>query len=218
MNSTTEALTRMSPVEFQNTDEVVKRLREQKDQIKVWFSNRKSSLKEIVTHSVGSNTFRAFHHMPQKPSVVFREWASHECENAGSHLKDIRTQADYDEWIKQLCERLNQAWKEIMGQEMPFGPRRKLPNLLLKEFVLWTGHSDALRARLIDWLHVPLDSYSLVAIRNCIHDPEIPRSATMKFVTGETMYNQIQAIIRGIASQATVPAIYFDNLVWNSPH
>lgn len=150
--------------------------------------------------------------------MVFREWASREFSNAEQDLNDICSQSNYDEWIKQLCERLNRAWNEKMGQEMPFGPRRKLPNLLLKEFVLWTGLDDALRTRLIDWLHVPLDSYSLVAIRNCIRDPEIPKSATMKFVTGEAMYSQIQAVIREIAGRAHVPAIYFDNLVWNSTH
>ena len=84
--------------------------------------------------------------------------------------------------------------------------------------VLWKEINDAQRHTLINYLHVPLDQYVLVAIRNCISDPEIPRTATMGFVSGETMYNQIQREIRKLTHKAQVPAIYFDILVWDMRH
>lgn len=101
---------------------------------------------------------------------------------------------------------------------MPYGASRKLPDLLLKGFVRWTGLREGLRQRLIKFLHVPLDAFTLAAIRNCIADPEIPPDATMRFVAGPTMYNQIQNAIRAVTNQAKVPAIYFDVLIWDMSH
>lgn len=88
-----------------------------------------------------------------------------------------------------------------MGQEMPFGPLRKLPNLLMKEVVLWTGLNKSQRDRLLGYLHVPLDSYTLRGLRNCIAEPSIPKHANMGFVTNEAMYNRIQVTIREIAGK-----------------
>ena len=48
-----------------------------------------------------------------------------------------------------------------MGDILPFGPSRKLPDLLLKAYVRWTGLTDDQRNRLIPFLHVSLDSLSL---------------------------------------------------------
>jgi hypothetical protein len=208
------------PHDFQDAKEIADRLLRSKVRIDKWFAERIDSLQAIVSHAVGGNTFRAFRHMPQKPSAVFRAWALVECKNATTirKLKGVRSQADYDKWLKHFSNRLNHAWQRRMGQAMPFGPMRKLPNLLLKEIALWTGLSDGERDKLIKWLHVPLDKYTLVGIRRCIDKPEIPRSATMKFVTDETMYNRLQVAIRRIARRAGVPAIYFDNLAWNSKH
>ncbi|HEY2894965.1 MAG TPA: hypothetical protein VGJ16_12150 [Pirellulales bacterium] len=208
------------PHSFLNKEELVEELASNKHKIELWFSERQDSLDKIVHQSVGSNTFRAFRKLSQKPSVVFRNWALGECEAAGfrDQLNRIDSQSTFDGWIKGLSDRLNAAWQASMSESIPYGPRRKLPNLLLKEVVRWTALDEAHRARLVNWLHVPLDSYTLSTIRNCILDPAIPKNATMKFVVGATMYDQIQAVIRALAVEARVPAIYFDNLAWNAAH
>ena len=208
------------PYEFQNRQELIERLRDGKADIGKWFAERKESLEDIVRHSVASNTFRAIQRLPQKPSIVFRTWASEESMRPTfiGELEAVRSQAEFDGWLRQFSDKLNDTWQKQMGQAMPFGPRRKLPNLLMKEVVLWTGLSNGQRTNLIQWLHVPLDSYTLVGIRNCIENPKIPKRATMGFVASETVYDQIQLAIRKIAAEAKVPAIYFDNLAWNSKH
>ena len=213
----------MSPsshYKFEDLQQLIERLRDGKAEIEKWFAERKESLEAIVRHSVAGNTFRALQRLPQKPSIVFRRWASEETMRPTfiGELEAIRSQADYDGWLRQFSDKLNDTWQKRMGQAMPFGPRRKLPNLLMKEVVLWTGLSNGQRTNLIQWLHVPLDSYTLVGIRKCIENPKIPKRATMGFVASETVYDQIQNSIRDIAGQAEVPAIYFDNLAWNSKH
>jgi hypothetical protein len=208
------------PHQMRNTQDLIHHLSTRKTELAAWFDNRKDSLSQIVTDSVGGNTFRAFRNLPCKPSVVFREWALATLEDRSSvsELEGIRSQAHYDDWTKRFCGRLYQTWQERMGKRMEYGPGRKLPNLLLKEFMLWSGLNDDRRHDLIGFLHVPLDRYTLVGIRNCVTDPKITMTATMKSVSGETMYDQLQSAIRQIASTAGVPSIYFDVLAWNMSH
>jgi hypothetical protein len=208
------------PHQMHDTQDLIRHLSARKTELGKWFDNRKGCLSQIVDDSVGGNTFRAFRNLPCKPSVVFREWALTALEDRVTvdELEGIGSQAHYDDWVKRFCGRLHRAWQERMGKRMEYGPGRKLPNLLLKEFMLWSGLSDERRHDLIGFLHVPLDRYTLVGIRNCIPDPEIPKTATMKSVTGETMYDQLQFAIRHIARTAGVPSIYFDVLAWNMSH
>ncbi|MGH2522545.1 MAG: hypothetical protein ACRDH2_08580 [Anaerolineales bacterium] len=208
------------PYEFRDEEEIVKRLSRHKTKIGKWFDKRIETLGEVTFTGVESNTFRAFRNMPKRPSLIFREWASAEFQNKKliKELVSIDSQPRYDDRLITFSDRLCQVWRKQMGIIMPYGPSRKLPNLLLKCFVLWNGLNNKQRNNLIGYLHVPLDSFTLVGIRNCISDPQIPATATMRFVAGETMYNQIQKAIRDITSRVEVPAIYFDILAWNMSH
>ena len=73
-------------------------------------------------------------------------------------------------------------------------------------------------------LHVPLDEFSLVAIR-CVagsgeFGPEIriPSKPTMSFVQLPEYYSQLQQLMRGVADLAGVPPISIDLLAWNVAH
>lgn len=209
------------PYQFRDAQEIIDRLSESRDEIAKQFEKREASLEQIARVSVGGNTFRAFRGRPSvRPSVVFRDWAAKVLadKNTIGGLIDLESQTAYDEWLREFSCAFRRMWQERTGTLIPYGPSRKLPDLLLKHSVWWTGLHDAHRTRLMDFLHVPLDSFTLVGIRNCITDPEIPPTARMNFVVGTTMYNQIQAAIRAVTDQAHVPAIYFDVLAWNMRH
>jgi len=207
------------PYEFDDEQEVINHLRGNGRKISEWFEHRES-LDEAIRVAVGANVFRVFRNMPHKPSVVFRQWAFAEFtrKKTTNYLKAIRSKAAFDAWTSRLSKRFRETWFDKMDCRMPYGPSRKLPDLLLKRLTRWTDLTDSERMRLILNLNVPLDSYTLVGIRHCIHDLEIPRSATMKFVAGEIMYDHIQPKIRRIAGKARVPAIYFDVLAWDMAH
>ena len=213
-------MARAAPYEFQDAEEIIDWLSKKKSEISHWFDQCEQSLDEIIHESVGSNTFRAFQNLPQKPSVVFRKWASYECKE-GSALKElegVRSQLDFDAWSKEFSNRLGRAWEDKMEQSMPYGPMRKLPDLLVKRLMRWSGIEDDRRTEVLSYVHVPLDRYTLVGIRNCINDPVIPGTATMTFVTSLMTYNKVQSAIRNITDRARVPAIYFDVLAWDMSH
>lgn len=218
------------PCEFRDTEALIKHLKQKKPHLAKWFDERVGSDEEIVKNSVAGNTFRAFHNMPCKPSEVFRAWASEQLRDKSTikRFKNLSSQRQYDRWIKKFSEGFRRYWEQKMGAEnsIYYGPGRKLPNLLLKRLVLWDQIADRQHKRLIEFLHVPLDKFTLAAIRNCISEfPEeskvigsIRRNATMRFVDSEEKYTKIQRIIRRIGKQAGVPPIYLDVLAWDMYH
>jgi len=170
---------------------------------------------------VGPNTFRAFHNMPRKPSEVFREWALEALcgrPDCFRNLLSIENRADYDRWLHSLAADFRRYWKRQMGCEIPFGPSLKLPNLLMKGICGVREIPEATYGRLVWFLHVPLDSYSIQAFRNCIdvrlqtQIGRIPPTAGMGFVKTLEVYDGLQGAIRLLAEKAKVPPIAIDIL------
>ncbi len=207
------------PHEFRDAREVVKYLAKRRNTLSRWFLER-TDVDRIPYDAVGANTFRAFHHLPQRPCDVFRGWANRAIrdDNAVRPILTARSQSEFDEYVRRFSERLRRAWRTQQGQVLAYGPSRKLPNLLLKHYARYERLSNGERTRLIEHLHVPLDSFTLIGIRNCVNEPRIPRNASMSYVQDEVVYNSIQAAIRDVAHRAEVPAIYFDVLAWNMGH
>jgi len=217
------------PNEFCNKEELIGYISQKKKDLSKWFENRCESLDDIITASVKGNTFRAFPNMPRKPSKVFRGWASEQLNNKdrAREFMCLSSEQQYDQWVREFSKSFHYYWEKEMGTQnsIGYGPSRKLPNLLLKHLVLWKQIRDNQRKRLIKLLHVPLDRFTLVAIRNCICDFTefeviglIRKDVGMSFVDTEKKYNAIQQIMRAIAKRAGTPAIYIDILVWNKQH
>lgn len=202
-----------------NRAEIVRRLSRSKDRIRKEF--KEQSLGEVVTLSVGTNTFRAFRKLPTSPSKLFREWAVGQLEARETVrvLATMRSQAAYDVWVEKLSARLRTHWRKQTDNSLNYGASRKLIDLLLKGYARWnwSGLNEAQRENLISYLHVALDRYVLREIRLC--EPslgkEVPATASMAFVNTKSRYDRIQREIRKITDEAQVPAIYFDVLVWN---
>lgn len=184
-------------------------------------------LKAIILHSVGRNTFRAFHNLPQKPGETFRTWAFNALDGARlQSLQLITSQSEYTEWLYDLSDHFRRFWKKQMqGREISYGPSLKLPNLLLKQLCLYREISDKSCERLVQYLEVPLDSYTIQAVANCVDSfpggeaiGRVPHNATMSFIKNLAMYEAFQNGIRCIATKARVPAIALDVLAWNKAH
>jgi hypothetical protein len=179
----------------------------------------------VVRQSVGANTFRAFQRLPKKPSVVFRDWGVGALETRGflDRLRSVKSQDAYDGWLDDLVVDFRAVWKRAMGGAISFGPSRKLPNLVTKTLIESPLLPDQIRERIVWYLHVPLDSYTIQAVTNCSDKSgdqigKIPKSATMRFVESQLIYDALQKRIRSLADEARVPPIALDYLAWNASH
>lgn len=177
-----------------------------------------SDLEKIVHDSVGANTFRAFHHMPKKPSDTFRTWGLKALDKERlQSLREVRSQSEYTKWLYRLQDHFRRFWKRQMQNDIHFGASLKIPNLLVKQLCLWHEISDEDCKRIIRYLEVPLDIYTIQALANCVdafpgkaYIGAIPESATMKFVRNLEMYEAFQNGIRDIAEKAGVAPITLD--------
>lgn len=218
-----------TPRTFSTRDELVKALRHYD-----WSSwirrgrrtEQNTSLDEIIRTAVMGNTFRAFHFMKHPPAEVFRKWARGALnDNRLTVLQNISSQRQYTDWLYRFALGFRVYWHRAMGQEMPFGPSMKLPNLLAKRLLFYSNLPDKAVERLIWVLDVPLDSYTLQAVANIFDSfpnaaaiGRIPSSATMNFVSDLNMYEAFQEGIRRLAKEAGVPPIILDCVAWDVAH
>jgi hypothetical protein len=196
-----------------------------------WFNEQRkqeksSDLQLIIKHSVGPNIFRAFRHLPEKPSVVFREWANDSFSNQFLiGLRTVTSQSEYREWAYSVSDSLRLCWNRRMGNEMLYGPSLKLTNLIAKRLCLFSEISPVEVWKLAEFLEVPLDIYTIQAVANCVStfpNPSaighVPTAATMSFIRDQRMYEAFQDGILEITNQAGVPPIALDCMVWDAVH
>lgn len=209
------------PIEFNDLGELRRHLANHRLSIEGYFKRPDPNLAALVRESVGQNTFRALRNLPLKPSAVFREWAYDKVSGREfwTKLEAIQSHEQFDAWLLGLVRGLGHHWRRKMGSEMPFTANRKLPDLLLKALVRWSGIENRARTRLIGFLHIPLDMYSLAAFRRCLPEScPVSRGASMGFVDCEEKYCSLQFAIRRLAVELQCPPIYLDVLAWDVGH
>jgi hypothetical protein len=179
----------------------------------------------LIRKWIGPNTFRAFHHCPNRPSVVFRKWGETALMDRGflDKLKSVRSRSSYDQWLIAFTKDFRDYWEREMRKPISFGPSFKLPNIVVKGLLASRLLPDTARSRTFWFLHVPLDSYTIQAVRKCLDKPSveietIPSNASMGFVKDQSSYDNLQKQIRSLADQAGVPPIALDYLAWDASH
>jgi hypothetical protein len=203
--------------------ELIEKLQRKRQRLERWFRPTTITRQELAWRAVGGNTFRAFHRMHEQPSVLFRAWALAfvSYEPFMKQLETCRTEREFDCLMQEMSAGLREYWARWTphGEPMPFGPSRKLPNLLMKHLAKCGELPSNVRSKILPWLHIPWDSYSLRYIAPAVSPPlVIPASATMAYVKNEEMYAELRSAARYIGRKAGVPAIYLDVLAWNENH
>jgi hypothetical protein len=188
---------------------------------------RDCDLATITRESVGRNTFRAFHHQPKKPGETFRAWAQEAISEARvASLRRVGSHPEYSRWLYGLSDHFRAFWRDqMLGNDISYGPSLKLPNLVMRHVCLYKGLSDELVEKLVWYLHVPLDSFTIQAVAQCVDlfpnkeaIGKIPASATMSFIKNREMYEAFQEGIRQMAAEVGVPPITLDYVAWDSSH
>jgi hypothetical protein len=188
-------------------------------------SKRVRSIRELVVCSVVQNTFRAFHFkshgIGQKPSEIYRNLATEKLEN---EYKNIIACNSFEELIDKMIEistMLDNDWYELTGKisevRIGFGRAAKLLGLSVKHLLWYSELTEDDRIRLLKFLNVPLDSYTLQGIRIVAPDLQIPKNATMKFVRDKQHYQQIQNRILTLMPVGRFP-IHYEIAAYNLAH
>ncbi len=187
-----------------------------------FFNKKSETVNDVVKDAVAGNTYRAFSHLPVKPSVAFREWAENYITESFQLLCDITEASDYSKYVYEATDDLCDKWRRRTHSKMGFGRGAKLFNLVLKKFACLSSLTEEQKNTLISLQHVPLDKYTIVGLRLVAPDLSIPKNATMGYIDELNdelkHYEEFQNVISKIAGKARVPAIYYDILAWNMSH
>jgi hypothetical protein len=208
------------PYEFLTEEELIQHLGCENTVTKFesFFSYRSPSIEDVIKSGVAGNTFRAFRNLPVKPSITFREWAMSYIKNTLHELSTISDIQHYTQFVHEATNNLCSEWQRTTGSEMGYGRGAKLFNLVLKRLACLSSLTKDQRSTLINLLHVPLDSYTIIGLRKIVPRFSIPNNATMKFIKTPAQYIEYQTTIRSIAYKAGVPPIYYDVLSWDMVH
>lgn len=208
------------PYEFLTEEELIQHLGSANTVTKsdTFFSYRSPSIEDVIKSGVAGNTFRAFRNLPVKPSITFREWAISYIKGSLHELSTIADNQHYTQFVHEATNNLCSEWQQITGSEMGYGRGAKLFNLVLKRFACLSSLTKVQKSTLINLLHVPLDSYTIIGLRRIVVRFSIPKNATMKFIKSPAQYMEYQTAIRSIADKAGVPPIYYDVLAWDMVH
>jgi len=209
-------------IEYQPDDLIAELRRDGQRMVNAYFRPN-GNVDLLIDTSVEGNTFRGFPR--QQPARVFREWADSRYTLARiADLGEIRLQESMDDLIRRRSADLTDYWRAQTRIELPFGPCRKLVNLLHKSLLRADVIDDPDRKRVIPLLHVPHDSFCLAAVRQAAASGRfgvtmtIPRNATMGFITSEGQYEEFQQLLRAVAREAEVPPIAIDLFAWDRNH
>ena len=190
-------------------------------------------LESIIKQSVGANVFRAFPHLPRKPSEIYRDWAynylisnspgKQNNNNIPKCFYAIKTRSEYRKWAYQSAKSLRDKWSREMKTDMHFGPSLKIINLLAKRLCL-SNEITCKESYELSWImDVPLDYYVIIEVKkiietNCPLIGIIPSRPTMNFIKNKQMYECFQNEIYSLTKDAGVPPIALDYFAWNKPH
>jgi hypothetical protein len=177
------------------------------------------STKELLLFTVDKTIYRAFHH--ETPSKRYLKWRWHSTPDLLlKNLLAIKNQEVFDRFALNLGESLVYDWgaKNDFGgpSKMNIGVAMKIANLALKHFSFSCHNTNP---DIINWLHVPWDSYTLRQLQNIWQgQPVIPTKPSQGFVKTLLMYNQLHKLITDITQEAGVPRIIFEIWAWDTAH
>lgn len=220
------------PQTFPTPDQIIERLKAAVPQLKkkAYASLYGFDMDDIICTAVEANTIRGFNQkklgLKDSPMTIYRDWASDFVMWLGysefSEVTDRETFQAFHRRARESCERYYQKHGANAG--LTFGMTAKLVDLLLKRLVRFPEIPDAERLQLSEFLHVPLEKYTLNAIRELdVMDAEgkkvpLPKTITMAHVTREEIYTGIQTLFIDMAKEAEVPPILLDYLLWDMQH
>ena len=216
-------------MEFKNVSAIHSALRRNRLFIKAFYSpGFYSTNKSVILQSVGANTLRAFKNDSDRkikyistPSSIYRTWAdSVFFKKYYPTLLKVTDQSSFTRLHKSAVYDLSAYWKgeQKCTRTLDIAYACKLVDLLFKFIPLCKELDISQRSRIMNFIHCPLDSYTLKAIRHIWNKEQkpnskfhIPRNAGMGLVENNyAFYIRLQDFIKDTMQAMNSSSIQFD--------
>jgi len=170
-----------------------------------------------TNYGIDGSTFRAYRGFGSSPSDLYQKWVK---EDGFRQLKG--QQISSREALLLLRDKLDASLIEHWGRsanDLKLFQRNKLIDLFLKAITFSTGHECIeQRLGLFQFANVPLDKWSLLAVKKLFYGIVISRNPSMGDIEDKETYDFLQDQIFQLTLRANVPNLVFDYYAWNSFH
>lgn len=193
-------------------------LRSIAQEAKYYFNTTEKLDFKTTKWGIEGNTFRAYVKFKNKPSLIYREWAKKTVKDANK-FSGIKTYDDFLKVHKYLNGSLGKYWEQNQGKSLTLSQRNKIIDLFIK--FLSTSEIEGFQnvnKILLEFGHIPLDKFSLLAVRDCFYGIVISSNPSMGDITETDTYGFIQNQIRELMLAAKLPNLFFDYYAWNKQH
>ena len=195
----------------------VKLVKSARREARIYYAEREDISK---SYGVAGSTFRSYKGFKIGPSVVFKEWVE-ETGLSSRTLRDIEKLESYEEYKKlhmRLFKSLNTYWKKRQRRSLTVAQSFKLLDLFFKAVSRREDQNPIINKNLVKYGHIPLDKYSLLAVKDCFSGIVISNNPSMGDIKDIKTYEFIQEQIRDLMNTCNLPNLYFDYLAWNLEH
>ncbi len=208
---------------FNSVDDAVNTLKNFASNFK--FPYIKYSREKIINKSVEYNIFRAFRNLNDRPSQIYRTWASDNFDSILSDFENVNSKEGYYLFAFKYADSLIKQWalKTLKPDNyLMYGPALKMINLFIKT----TQQSfDFRKDEKTKYQQVPFDSFSLIPLRSIINNLTgleykitIPNNATMGFINTQQIYRIIMDAVYDLCLIANISPIIYDFWCWEDKH
>jgi hypothetical protein len=182
----------------------------------------------LKAHTMWSNTARAYRqegntpgcYLRYTPTSIFRNWLHyHYFQDTGTQ-KQLTKKHDFEKIHATAVTGLERFWKEtepdVTG--LRYFHFSKLIDLLFKSIPRWDELKKDRQAWFFNNVHVPLDKYSLLALREyapmeTVRELSLKSNPSMSNIESPGHYQEIQKAIRELI--APFPPLLFDLFAWD---
>lgn len=182
-----------------------------------YFAIQKSRF-EIKTGAIRGNTARALKkgkcYNNYTPTSILKHWLHHNYFGNPDNLRLLKEGTDFELMHQQVLDGLQTFWNktEPEAKGIEFYHFAKMIDLLFKSIPRWDELSKERQEWFFQRVHVPIDKYSLMILREFHPGYDIP-NPSMNYVEGKAHYDRIQNDIRDMI--APFPPLLFDLYAWN---
>jgi len=202
-----------------------------RNKLKAPLSYPLNNLDDVAKVSIDKSTIRAFHTGKYFPPLqTYHSWAANKLKEDFVKIQSIDSFDFMMEYIISAGYELGRFWRVKLENYsehnrfkstavMDIGRAAKLYSLTVKHLLLLQDDFLTVekKQQLSKVLTVPLDKFTLQAIRKIFPDLNIRKDSSMGFVSDESVFRDIQARIKDLVAPNYDPFDY-EILVWNITH
>ena len=193
----------------------IARLRRVRAEARKFYAERRS-----ISNNWGidGSTFRAFRGIRPRPSKLYKAWVDKHGLRKINKLTRPYTRKSFEDLHCKLVRSLELYCKRKANRPLTIAEKFKLVDLFIKAISRSNSITQQISEFLVQYGHIPLDKYSLNAIKELFYGIVVCNEPRMGNIEDKETYTFIQSQIYLLTSKSKVPNLYFDFYAWEMKH